>query len=57
LRQEKSSCEARLEHLKKVSFHSTITADRIDEIIHALYRVRKAVLRGRGIKNAAEANI
>ena len=46
--------DGKLDHLKKAVFHSQeITADRIDTIIHALMKLRKAVLRGKGIKDAA----
>ncbi len=47
--------EKRLNDLKKVPFHfPSITADRIDAIIHSLMKLRKEVLRGLGIKDARE---
>ncbi|MCP4259115.1 MAG: ParB/RepB/Spo0J family partition protein [Planctomycetes bacterium] len=46
-----------LESLKKVAFHTSITADRIDLIIQILMKVRKKITEGSGIKSAMqEAN-
>lgn len=46
-----------LESLKKIAFHTGITADRIDLIIQILMKVRKKVTESSGIKSAMqEAN-
>ena len=47
--------EQRIEHLKKVPFHSSITTDEIDAVIQALQKVRLQVLQGAGIKEAKSA--
>ncbi len=45
---------ARSEHLKKAALHSPITLDRIDAIIAQLYRIRKLVGVGQGVKTVIE---
>jgi len=52
---EAVTSEQRVDHLKKVSFHSTITTDEIDAVIAALQKVRLKVLEGKGVKDAKEA--
>jgi ParB family chromosome partitioning protein len=52
---EAVTSEQRVDHLKKVPFHSTITTDEIDAVIAALQKVRLKVLQGKGVKDAKEA--
>jgi ParB family chromosome partitioning protein len=49
---ERVTDEQRIDHLKKVPFHSSITTDEIDAVIQALQKVRLQVLQGSGIKAA-----
>jgi ParB family transcriptional regulator, chromosome partitioning protein len=51
---ESVAAQKRVDHLAKLSFHSSITTDEIDAVITALQKVRLAVLRGKGIKDASE---
>jgi ParB family chromosome partitioning protein len=44
----------RMSHLSKVVFHTGVSVHRMDEIIKGLQRVRKSMLVGAGIKEAAE---
>ncbi|MDO8281552.1 MAG: ParB/RepB/Spo0J family partition protein [Thermodesulfovibrionia bacterium] len=43
-----------VKHLKKLSLHSDISAERIDLIISSLMKIRKSVLAGEGFKKALE---
>ncbi|MDO8282674.1 MAG: ParB/RepB/Spo0J family partition protein [Thermodesulfovibrionia bacterium] len=43
-----------VKHLKKLSLHSDISAERIDLIISSLMKIRKSVLAGEGFKKAME---
>jgi ParB family chromosome partitioning protein len=52
---EAVTSEHRLDHLRKVSFHSSITCDQIDVVIAALQKVRLKLLEGQGVKDAKEA--
>ena len=49
---ERVTDEQRIEHLKKVSFHSSITTDEIDAVITALQKIRLRVLEGKGVQDA-----
>lgn len=51
----KSVNKERFSHLKKSVFHSSITPERLDLIIQHLYKLRKIVHAGSGIKSAADA--
>ncbi len=42
------------EHLKKAALHSPVTLDRIDAVIAQLYRIRKLVGEGQGVKMVIE---
>lgn len=48
---------ARSAHLRKAALHSPITLDRIDAIINQLYRIRKIVGVGQGVKTVMESVI
>ena len=47
--------EQRIQHLRKVAFHSSINPDDLDSVIVALQKVRLVVLQGKGLKDAREA--
>ncbi len=41
-----------LKHLEKAVFHSDISAEKLDFIIHSLQKIRRTILSGEGIKKA-----
>jgi ParB/RepB/Spo0J family partition protein len=52
---QRCSDEQRIQHLKKLVFHSSINPDDLDAVIVALQKVRLVVLQGKGLKDAREA--
>jgi ParB/RepB/Spo0J family partition protein len=52
---QRATDEQRIQHLKKVAFHSSINPDDLDAVIVALQKVRLVVLQGKGLKDAREA--
>lgn len=44
----------RLRHLEKTVFHSDISAERVDHIIHSLQKIRRTILTGEGVKKALQ---
>ena len=47
--------EQRIDHLKKMAFHSSVATEEIDAVIASLQKIRLTVLSGMGLKQAKES--